>query len=79
MTSRAQIVRSSTLSEFPRPPWSNGDRKDWITVRKFSEFYGRHPNTIYRWMRDGTLSEFGFRWYQDFKGKVWIKCPTARS
>jgi hypothetical protein len=34
-------------------------RAHWLTAQEFARMMGRRPQTIYTWLRDGTLSEFG--------------------
>jgi hypothetical protein len=34
-------------------------RAHWLTVREFGRMMGRDEQTIYKWLRNGTLAEFG--------------------
>jgi len=43
-------------------------RAHWLTVQEFSRMMGRPPNTVYRWLRTGTLAEFGVPVMQ-FRGR----------
>ena len=49
---------SSSLSPglIPTYNW----RAHWLTVAEFSRMMGRRPSTVYEWVEDGTLAEFGF-------------------
>lgn len=31
----------------------------WLTAQEFSRVMGRRPQTVYTWLRNGTLAEFG--------------------
>jgi len=64
---------------FKPHPWKNGDRKEWLSITEVAELYGRHRNTIIRWLHDGTLREFKFSTFQDFKGRWWIREPKRKS
>ncbi|HEV2521044.1 MAG TPA: hypothetical protein VGT24_01575 [Candidatus Acidoferrales bacterium] len=64
-----------TKKVFHAPPWENGNRGKWHTISGLASLYGRHRNTVFRWIKDGTLNEFRFEVFQDFKGKWWIREP----
>jgi hypothetical protein len=51
--------RPSSARSIPIYPW----RAHWLTVMEFSRMMGRHPQTVYTWLSNGTLSEFGFPVY----------------
>jgi len=34
-------------------------RAHWLTAQEFARMMGRDPQTIYKWLRIGTLAEFG--------------------
>ena len=34
-------------------------RAHWLTVTEFSRMMGRRPQTVYWWIGNGTLAEFG--------------------
>ena len=53
-------------------------RAHWLTVQEFSRMMGRRPQTIYSWLRDDTLAEFGiptcqFRHGKTHSGRVFIQ------
>jgi hypothetical protein len=35
-------------------------RAHWLTVNEFAHMMGRHPQTVYSWINNNTLAEFGF-------------------
>ena len=39
-------------------------RAHWLTAHEFACVMGREPQTIYTWLRNGTLAEFGIPTYQ---------------
>ncbi len=39
-------------------------RAHWLTTQEFARVMGRRPQTVYAWLRDGTLAEFGIPSYQ---------------
>lgn len=45
-------------------------RAHWLTAREFSRMMGRDEQTIYKWLRNGTLAEFGVPVCQFRHGKV---------
>ena len=52
-------------------------RAHWLTVGEFSRMMGRRPSTVYDWVGDGTLAEFGipvwqFRQGRRHSGRVFI-------
>ena len=52
----------------------------WLSAREFATVVNRHEQTIYSWIADGTLAEFGIPTYK-FQGKrphtarLWILNP----
>jgi len=34
-------------------------RAHWLTANEFARMMGREPVTVYKWLRNGTLAEFG--------------------
>lgn len=76
---KAPVLKVERLRPSLRPPWSNGDRKDWLSVHDFALLYRRQPKTIRRWVHDGTMKEFGIRWYQDITGRIWIYYPAVQA
>ena len=46
---------ASSARSVPLHNW----RAHWLTVVEFSRLMGREPVTIHKWVRDGTLAEFG--------------------
>lgn len=47
--------RSEPARLVPSHNW----RAHWLTVTEFSRMMGRRPQTVYSWIGDGTLAEFG--------------------
>jgi len=75
MSTAHKVTPISKTKRLPAPPWINGNRKDWLTTHEIALMYGRHRATIFVWIKNGTLKEFGFDLYQDFMGRWWIKPP----
>lgn len=61
-----------------QPPWlKEGERDRWITVNQFARLMMRRPKTVYRWLYEGTIPEFGYRAFRDANGRWRIKVrPT---
>ena len=52
----------------------------WLTISEFSRLAGRPLQTVYYWVREGTLSEFGistyeFRFGRKHSARVFVKNP----
>jgi hypothetical protein len=47
--------RGSSARGVPPYNW----RAHWLTVTEFSRMMGRRPQTVYWWVGNGTLAEFG--------------------
>ncbi len=65
---------ASSARSVPTCNW----RAHWLTVNEFSRMMGRDPQTVYKWLRIGTLAEFGVPTYQFrhgglHSGRVFIK------
>ena len=58
MRKTAVIVDTDHASSSRGVPTHNW-RAHWLTVGEFSRMMGRDPQTVYTWMRNGTLAEFG--------------------
>jgi hypothetical protein len=51
-------------------PWlKEGERDRWITVPQFARLMMRSPQTVYRWLYEETISEFGYRAFRDPMGR----------
>lgn len=53
-------------------------RGHWLSVSEFAVIMGRHEQTIYKWLRTGTLAEFGvpvvqFRSGRPHSGRTFIQ------
>jgi hypothetical protein len=53
-------------------------RAHWLTVQEFAHMMGRPQPTVYKWLRNGTLAEFGipvmqFRGSRSHSGRVFIQ------
>jgi hypothetical protein len=57
----------------PAPWLKEGERHLWIPVASFSRLQMRSPKTVYRWLGDGTITEFGYRAFRDIKGRWRIR------
>lgn len=69
---------SSDHATFARSVPVHNWRAHWLTVVEFSRVMGRRPPTIYEWVHDGTLAEFGipvcqFRGSKLHSGRVFIQ------
>jgi hypothetical protein len=61
----------------PAPWLKDGERDLWIPVASFARLVMRSDKTVYRWLADGTIPEFGYRAYRDVMGRWRIKVrPT---
>ena len=49
-------MRASSAHSVPACNW----RAHWLTTSEFARVMGRRPQTVYTWLRNGTLAEFGF-------------------
>jgi len=61
----APLDRASA-SRLPVHNW----RAHWLTVQEFSRMMGRPPDTVYKWLRTGTLAEFGVPVMQFRSGRL---------
>jgi hypothetical protein len=59
----ADIDLASSARSVPLCNW----RAHWLTVAEFSRLMGYHPQTVYWWLRNNTLAEFGIPTMQ-FRG-----------
>jgi len=57
---------SCSSSRLPVHNW----RAHWLTVQEFSRMMGRPPDTVYKWLRTGTLAEFGVPVMQFRSGRL---------
>lgn len=53
-------------------------RAHWLTATEFARVMGRDPQTVYWWLRNGTLAEFGipvcqFRGAKLHSGRTFIQ------
>ena len=58
-----------------QPPWlKEGQRERWIPVSVFAhKIVMRSPKTVYSWIRNDVLSEFGYRSFRDCRGRYRIQ------
>jgi hypothetical protein len=57
-----------------KPPWyEDGQPERWVTTGRFALLMNRHPCTVRTWTVNGTLNDFGFAWYRDWSGTLYIK------
>jgi hypothetical protein len=47
--------QSEPVRSVPSHAW----RSHWLTVQEFARVMGRDPQTVYWWIGNGTLAEFG--------------------
>ena len=71
---QASTSHASSARGIPSCSW----RAHWLTVTEFSRMMGREPQTIYTWLRNGTLAEFGipvchFRYGRLHSGRTFIQ------
>lgn len=52
----APLDHASSARSVPSCAW----RAHWLTVNEFAHMMGRHPQTVYSWINNNTLAEFGF-------------------
>ena len=45
-------------------------RQHWLTAGEFAKLMNRHEQTVYSWLRNGTLAEFGIPVYQCRRGRL---------
>ena len=57
---RDRSLLASSSRSVPVCNW----RAHWLTAQEFARVMGRRPQTVYAWLRDGTLAEFGIPTYQ---------------
>lgn len=72
--SQTTTPHTSSARGIPSCSW----RAHWLTVTEFSRMMGREPQTIYTWLRNGTLAEFGipvchFRYGRLHSGRTFIQ------
>ena len=53
-------------------------RAHWLTANEFARMMGREPVTIYKWIKNGTLADFGvpvmhFRRGRRHSGRTFIQ------
>lgn len=62
---KEQVKALETTDEIETKPTSatrlpvHNWRAHWLTVNEFARMMGREERTVYNWLRDGTLAEFG--------------------
>ena len=56
----------TSTQTIPAHNWS----AHWLTVSEFSRMMGRKPSTIYEWIGEGTLAEFGIPVWQIRSGRL---------
>lgn len=72
----AVVVETASRASHPVP--LHNWRAHWLTVSEFARMMGRDPQTVYKWIRQGTLAEFGipccrFRAGRLHSGRVFIQ------
>ena len=72
------VLEPSVRSTFARSVPSHNWRAHWLTATEFARVMGREPQTVYKWLRNGTLAEFGvpvmhFRGGRLHSGRVFIQ------
>lgn len=60
------VDAASSARSVPAHNW----RAHWLTAQEFARMMGREPQTIYKWLRNGTLAEFGVPVYQSRFGRL---------
>jgi hypothetical protein len=69
-------AKPARVPAIPQCSWSG----HWLTIVEFSRLMGRKPPTIYEWIREGTLSEFGiatyeFRFGRKHSARIFVRNP----
>jgi hypothetical protein len=47
----------------------------WLKAGAFAKIMNRTRATVYNWYADGTLKEFGYSYYRDVTGMLYIRVP----
>lgn len=56
------------------PPWyRDGSPERWVTAGRFARLMNRTPSTVRLWLTNGTLKDFGFAYYRDISGRLFIR------
>lgn len=68
------LDHASSARGVPAHNW----RSHWLTAVEFARMMGRQPRTVYDWVENGTLAEFGipicqFRHGKSHSGRVFIQ------
>lgn len=68
------VAPASSTARLPVHNW----RAHWLTATEFARVMGRDPQTVYWWLKHGTLAEFGipvcqFRHGKTHSGRVFIQ------
>jgi len=58
--------RATSARSLPAHNW----HAHWLTVQEFSRVMGRDPQTVYWWLHNGTLAEFGIPVWQTRCGRL---------
>lgn len=53
------------------PPFKN--EKGWVSAPEAARIFKRSRVTIHNWAKDGTLDEFGIKYYKDIKNHLYLK------
>jgi transposase len=54
------------------------DTARWVNTREAASYFGRHIRTIRRWLKDGTLRDFGFLTMREPGGQIRILIDSKR-
>lgn len=74
----AVMQQASAVASRPTGISVHNWRRHWLTTVEFARVMGRHPQTVYWWLRNDTLAEFGipimhFRQGRRHSGRVFIQ------
>jgi len=78
METTQQVEKASSSGTSARSVPAHEWRRHWLTAQEFARMMGRPPATVYSWIGDGTLAEFGiptmqFRLGRRHSGRVFIQ------
>lgn len=60
----------------PTPPWVRDGRPDlWLKAGAFAKIMNRTRACVYNWYANGTLKDFGYSYYRDVTGTLYIRVP----
>lgn len=62
----------------PPAPWLKDGRPDlWVRPSQFALLVNRSPDTVSLWAKNGTLRDFGYSFYRDLTGFLFIRIQES--